>query len=222
MCCFWPGFSGIRFARLSYGTVMSKPGPGGAVQELGAGRAPLLFFSCWGPQGRAAQGMVKPSANFHSFLCFQLFPFPSCCLLGLGTRRQVLAVWHSRHTSVHVTLGSGCSWSLWALPEGCRGGTAPSPAQTSSTRLHLQKKGPHTKGRREEREHDQPRCVSLQLLNSSFLPLKTSQDNSWHVSSAFSISSRSLALGALLVHSAAVPAQGHSCMGGDDREWGRG
>lgn len=175
----------------------------------------------WGPQGRAAQGTAEPGANFHSFLCFQLFPFPSCCLLGLGTRRQVLVVWDSRRTLVHVTLGSGCSWSLRALPEGCREGTAPSPAQTSRTRLYLQKKGPHTKGRREEREHDQPRCVSLQLLNLSFLPLKTSQDNSWHVSSVFSISSRSLALGALLVHGAAVPAQGHSCMGGS-REWGRG
>lgn len=165
--------------------------------------------SGWEPENPL--GSPRYGENFHSFLRFQLFPFPSCCLLGLGTRRQVLAAWDSRHTLVHVTLGSGCSWSLRALPEGCRGGTAPSPAQTSSTRLYLQKKGPHTKGRR---EHDQPRCVSLQLLNLSFLPLKTSQDNSWHVSSAFSISSRSLALGALLVHGAAVPAQGHSCMAG--------
>ena len=47
--------------------------------------------------------MVKPWANFHSFLHFQPFPFPSCCLHGLGTRRQVLAAWESRHALVHIT-----------------------------------------------------------------------------------------------------------------------
>lgn len=74
--------------------------------------------------------------------------------------------------------------------------------------------GTYTEGRREKRERDQPRCVSLQLLNLSFLPLKRSQDNSWHVGSTFSISSQSLVLGALLLHGVAVPVQGCSSGGG--------
>lgn len=165
----------------------------------------------WGPQGTVK--IITPS----SVSSCSRSPPVACSGWGPGDRCWLCG------TADIVTLGSGCSWSLRALPEGCRGGTAPSPAQTSSTRLYLQKKGPHTKGRREEREHDQPRCVSLQLLNLSFLPLKTSQDNSWHVSSAFSISSRSLALGALLVHGAAVPAAGTQLHGGrGGREWGHG
>lgn len=94
----------------------------------------------WCPQGRVAQGTVKPCANFHSFLHFQPFPFPPCCLLGLGTRRQVPAGRESRDGLVHITLSTGCAWSLRVLSKGCRGkGTAPSPAQTSSRRLCLQK-----------------------------------------------------------------------------------
>lgn len=37
-----------------------------------------------------------------------------------------------------------------------------------------------------------------------------SQANSWHVSSAFSISGQSLVLGELVLDVAAVPVQGHS------------
>lgn len=59
MCCFWLGFSGIRFVSLSYGTVMSKPGPGGDVQKLGAGRALLLFFSCLRPGAREPAGVPR-------------------------------------------------------------------------------------------------------------------------------------------------------------------
>ena len=95
-----------------------------------------------------------------------------------------------------TSLSSGCALSLWALSEGC-GGERLLPQLKQAAEACVCRKGPHTEGRREERERDQPRCVSLQLLNSSFLPLKTSQDNSWHVSSAFSILSQSLALGAL-------------------------
>lgn len=84
MCCFGLGFSGISFASLSYEAVMSKPGPGGAVKELGIEQALLLFFSCLGSQGRAAQGMANlvqiftlSSVSSHSY-----FPHR---LLGLGT-----------------------------------------------------------------------------------------------------------------------------------------
>lgn len=71
------------------------------------------------------------------------------------------------------------------------------------------RKGPHTKERRKTRECDQPRCISLQLVNSSFLPLKMSLANSWHVSSAFFISGQSLVLGELVVDVVAVPVEGH-------------
>lgn len=150
----------------------------------------------WHPQGRAAQGTVKPCANSHSVLHFQPFPFPSCCLFRLGTRRQVPAARESGNALVHIVLSSGCAWSLQALSEGCGGGTHDRclPQLKQVAEGCVCRKGPHTRGRREERERDQPRCVSL--LNSSFLPLKPSQDNSWHVGSAFSISSRSLILGA--------------------------
>lgn len=55
---------------------MSKPGPGGAVKELGMEQALLLFFNCPGVPGQSSPRDGKPCANFHSFLCFQPFLFP--------------------------------------------------------------------------------------------------------------------------------------------------
>lgn len=147
MCCFGLGFSGIRFASLSYEAVMSKPGPGGAAKELGTGQALLLFFNClWlgarDPTGvpRAEQPKVRQSPvqifTLSSVSSHSYFP---CCLLGLRTRRQVLGMWESRDVPVHIIPSIACAWALWAPSEGCRGRMAPSPAQTSNRRLCLQK-----------------------------------------------------------------------------------
>lgn len=110
---------------------------------------------------------------------------------------------------MHITLSSGCAWSFWTLFEGC-GRNGSFPSSNKQQKAVIAERGFILRKGGKKRECDQPRCISLELVSLSFLPLKLSQANSWDVSSAFSISGQSLVLGDLLVDAAAVPVQGHT------------